>query len=316
MTTSELKSYIDRILGNNIRLLLPSYWWKRAFGAVIDKVDEKVEKSDLKTINGQSILGSGNLEISGTDLEFKTINGQSILGSGNLEVSGGSGDLEERVSNIEEFFEEGAKLNLAIKSNQGTDKVISEVKAIIAFNDENIESGSGVVGLPVFTDVTITFPEVEGYKTPEPLTFTTGAVPISYTVTYETEVVNVALSAWDGASVIGQVVTINGKSYTWDGNIISQKIPYGIEYWIIANDKEGYVMQSLVFTASAKARDVELVYVEASVSWITIDQNISDPATRISGDINGEHIQLIRSNSHRYLGKYTSEGTMTICQLQ
>ena len=63
MTTQELKSYIDRILGNNIRLLLPSYWWKRAFGAVIDKVDEKVEKSELKTINGESVIGEGDLRV-------------------------------------------------------------------------------------------------------------------------------------------------------------------------------------------------------------------------------------------------------------
>ena len=63
MTTSELKSYIDRILGNNIRLLLPSYWWKRAFNVVIDKVDEKIEKSELKTINGEPIVGNGDLKI-------------------------------------------------------------------------------------------------------------------------------------------------------------------------------------------------------------------------------------------------------------
>ena len=63
MTTSELKSYIDRILGNNIRLLLPSFWWKRAFGAVIEKVDEKADKSELKTINGESVLGEGDLKI-------------------------------------------------------------------------------------------------------------------------------------------------------------------------------------------------------------------------------------------------------------
>lgn len=50
-------------------------------------------------------------------------------------------------------------------------------------------------------------------------------------------------------------------------------------------------------------------------SWITIDQTITDPATMITGDVNGEHIQLIRNNSHRYLGKYTAEGTMTLCQL-
>lgn len=35
----------------------------------------------------------------------------------------------------------------------------------------------------------------------------------------------------------------------------------------------------------------------------------------ISGDINSEAIQWIRANSHRYLGKYTGEGQMTICQL-
>lgn len=63
MTTNELKSYVDRILGDSVRVLLPSYWWKRAFGAVIDKVEEKIEKDDLKTVNGESILGEGDLKI-------------------------------------------------------------------------------------------------------------------------------------------------------------------------------------------------------------------------------------------------------------
>lgn len=40
-----------------------------------------------------------------------------------------------------------------------------------------------------------------------------------------------------------------------------------------------------------------------------------DPAKIISGDINSDAIQWIRANSHRYLGKYTGTGQMTICQL-
>lgn len=50
MSAAELKAYIDKVLGNSIRCLLPSYWWKRLFGLVVDKVDEvevsiqKVEK--------------------------------------------------------------------------------------------------------------------------------------------------------------------------------------------------------------------------------------------------------------------------------
>lgn len=39
MTTQELKSYIDRVLGNSLRCLLPSYWWKRVFGLTIDAID-------------------------------------------------------------------------------------------------------------------------------------------------------------------------------------------------------------------------------------------------------------------------------------
>ena len=52
-----------------------------------------------------------------------------------------------------------------------------------------------------------------------------------------------------------------------------------------------------------------------SVSTIRINQNISDPNTMITGDVNGDAIKAIRTNSHIYLGKYTGGGEMTICQL-
>lgn len=224
-------------------------------------------------------------------------------------------DIEERVSNMEDFFGEGANLTLSIKSNQGTDETISAVKATIKYDGQSMESGSGIIGLPAFTSIQIIFPDIEGYKTPAPISFDTNGHPISYSVTYETEVVNVNLSAWDGASVNGQIVTINGKSYTWDGNDIQHKVAFGVEYWVYANDKSGYVIKGDKFVASQTNRTVSLVYNGVAGSFITIDQNIADSATRVSGDINGEHIQLIRNNSHRYLGKYTSDGTMTLCQL-
>lgn len=40
MTTIELKNYINKVLGNSIRCLLPSYWWKRLFNQVADRIDE------------------------------------------------------------------------------------------------------------------------------------------------------------------------------------------------------------------------------------------------------------------------------------
>ena len=54
---------------------------------------------------------------------------------------------------------------------------------------------------------------------------------------------------------------------------------------------------------------------QISPSFIVLDQTIDDPYSMITGDINGKHLQLIRNNCHRYLGKNTGEGVMTICQL-
>lgn len=49
MTTQELKEYINSKLGNSLRTLLPSYWWKRLFGLVVDRVEEVDNKvEDLK----------------------------------------------------------------------------------------------------------------------------------------------------------------------------------------------------------------------------------------------------------------------------
>lgn len=51
------------------------------------------------------------------------------------------------------------------------------------------------------------------------------------------------------------------------------------------------------------------------ISTIILNQNLTDPATMISGDVNGPAIQWIRNNSHNYLVKKTGEGIVTVCQL-
>ena len=63
MTTKELRAYIDRILGNSLRVLLPSYWWKRMFGATIDAV-ESVAKGVSSTRQTIKTLQEGYKELS------------------------------------------------------------------------------------------------------------------------------------------------------------------------------------------------------------------------------------------------------------
>lgn len=45
MKANELKEYINRTLGSNLKCVLPSYWWKRLFGLVIDKTEEDASKT-------------------------------------------------------------------------------------------------------------------------------------------------------------------------------------------------------------------------------------------------------------------------------
>lgn len=45
---SKLKENIDRILGSSLRCLLPSYWWKRIFGLLVDEVEKKAPLSSFE----------------------------------------------------------------------------------------------------------------------------------------------------------------------------------------------------------------------------------------------------------------------------
>lgn len=55
---SKLKENIDRILGSSLRCLLPSYWWKRIFGLLVEEIDDvrstansKANKSDVASLS-------------------------------------------------------------------------------------------------------------------------------------------------------------------------------------------------------------------------------------------------------------------------
>lgn len=88
MTTQELKEYINKTLGNSIRCLLPSYWWKRLFGLVVDKVaevDGKVNKLPTKSYIDDAVKGKQDALVSGTNI--KTINRESILGVGDIDIN-------------------------------------------------------------------------------------------------------------------------------------------------------------------------------------------------------------------------------------
>ena len=92
-----------------------TYALKSEIPDISTKQDTLVSGTNIKTINGTSLLGSGNIEVaanvdlsnlatkeelnakqdtlvSGTNI--KTVNGNSLLGSGDITIEGGSGSVD------------------------------------------------------------------------------------------------------------------------------------------------------------------------------------------------------------------------------
>jgi hypothetical protein len=168
----ELKNYINRVLGDNIRCILPSYWWKRIFGLILDKIDE-VSKSignttpdmsnvqeklvsgvNIKTVNNESILGEGNIEISA---ESDYINFETIHSSPNQILS-----IINKVRNNEvpKIFKNFDNKNMVIASKF---IILEEVNTfLIYFGDDymaygyDLDTGSANVEKYIYDTIVIT----------------------------------------------------------------------------------------------------------------------------------------------------------------
>ena len=68
MTTQELKNKIEKVLGNSIRCLLPSYWWKNLFHSVADRIDE-VET----TVSDMVVKSLKEFEVKHPDMASQTL---------------------------------------------------------------------------------------------------------------------------------------------------------------------------------------------------------------------------------------------------
>lgn len=147
--------------------------------------------------------------------------------------------------------------------------------------------------------------------------FILGEEDVTKTGIYLAEQVEVKISATDNSDMSGTVITINNSEYIWEGTPVTAKVPFDTSYTIKLGYKQGYILSpsNYAFTASQSSRVVDAIYDIIPKDIIIINQTISDPDTMISGAVNNDTIKAIREGSHRYLGKYTSERTMTLCEL-
>ena len=102
-----------------------------------------------------------------------------------------------------------SSLTVEIISNQSNDLVIGAVRATVSYGDVSLQVANGERAvIPVGSEVTVSFPEVEGYRTPNEIVYTHNGGNVVKSGTYETELVTVNVTA-DQGTVTGFEVTIS-----------------------------------------------------------------------------------------------------------
>ena len=143
------------------------------------------------------------------------------------------------------------------------------------------------------------------------------------------ETVNISLTtsaSGTPADLIGAIVTIRERDTsnilwqgTWQGDTLTAELTAEYRYSVEFAPVSGYsVLASQRYNAvfgNVRTVTAQYIYLSDAVDVFCIDDNINDPATKISGTVNGPVAQWIRRNSHRYLMKKTGEGKAAICQL-
>lgn len=166
---------------------------------------------------------------------------------------------------------------------------------------------------------TITVGDVDGYATPAEQDFAAsirGERNVSFV--YNACLLTVQITGLVGDETANATVAYGSVSNTVE-NGGSLKVPYGVQVTVSCPKINGYVTpQPQIVAANQASRNIAMTYVYNPIkySYVTLNQTVTDPATMLSGDINGEAVQLIRRNSHRVLGKQTGAGKMTYCRLK
>jgi len=138
---------------------------------------------------------------------------------------------------------------------------------------------------------------------------------------YESVHISLAANNNENNKLYGVVVTIshlgNAESQEWIGETLSFKVEAGASYTISASAADGfYTPKPMSYIAQlGNVRIVTMTFERHCITTIRINQAITDPASMITLVEDTGGIQAIRANSHRYMGKKTSNGVMTIYQL-
>lgn len=218
------------------------------------------------------------------------------------------------------------KVNVTVKSNQAQpDENVSDAGFVLTYGDVTKEyqwAGKAMtLQVPPGVEYQITPKEVEGYKTPLAVSFSSimaNARDVEFE--YKTEKLTVLASTNNEESIVGQIIlvtNIDTLAVLYNENLennMSFFIPFDMNYQVEVSSKEGYkTPQVLTFFASRATRSTEFVYDKIYETILTFDMSISDPEN-ITGYNQGVVVDIL-AQMRRCLAKYSDANEVTIAYL-
>ena len=221
-----------------------------------------------------------------------------------------------------------SKLKVNILSNQENDAVIGAVKAVVSWDGASVEVANGEsVSAPTNKEITITFPSVDGYKTPAAITFTHIGGIVEKSGTYYTEKLVVNVGADDG-SVSGYEITISehetvgvntkyakldyiesdGNQYITTNIIANQDMRVAMdvqimdditEYAMLFGVKKSYYGEDTYYYQVSKSSDMKIVYRYGTHTDLKIELSEEELKGRLIIDAN-KNILSVNGNSIEY----------------
>ncbi len=180
------------------------------------------------------------------------------------------------------------KLNITLTTNQPSHLDISGTMVTVSYADVSFEyswNGTQItVDIPAFVEYTVSFSEVLGYRTPNPITFSSVIDNArTITVVYQTELVTVEISSNEGVLSEYEVSITSGGTTIATQTTATEtyKIPFGTSYTVQAGNVDGFNLPSTVsYTASIPQRTVSMQYINNPVKDLSMYDIYGNPIAR------------------------------------
>lgn len=250
------------------------------------------EYSVAWSVSGEATEGNG-ISIKSSDKTSCVLSALATA-SGHLQVKATvTADNGEKVEVTKDVLV-GVTLKMNILSNQGEDAVIDAVEATVTHGSRTFTAKNGdYIGVPAYTLVTITFPDVVGYATPNKVEYMTSEVNQELMVTYNTTVVTVAMednqTAYDDITATKATVTSGDITATLSSGG-SVKIPTGASCtisWSAVNDYRTPDTQTFVTSGASMTRtgtyQTEVVSVTVTIDDTTSGLSVNGAKITIDG---------------------------------